>query len=886
MNRVSSYTDYKGNTVKYGYDELGNLISLTYAGGEIVRYKYYDNGALKEVIDTENLVTSYTYDKRGNLLTTQNPDGTTEVNTYDDLGQLATRTLYKAAAGEESRSNISDSPDNTSDYGEVIYSYTYTYDDWGNITGISYTDNLSDKDKTSDGLISDTKNETELLASSTMTYDSSNRMITYNGEKIEYDNDGNMTYGPLNGKMVSYEYDCRNRLIRAGDTEYTYDAENIRTATITPEYTEEYITDSVSALSRVLEIDRTYQGGYIQDNEDNAGKSTEHEIYYYGNGLVYEKTYADNEEEKTLIYHYDHLGSTKLVTDIDGETVCRFDYGTYGEPLTTEYDKTIRFLYNGQLGVVTDDNGLYYMRSRYYNPEIKRFINQDILTGSIGNSASLNRYSYVEGNPISYTDPFGLSPFSYFTDKIKPNISVHTALDALGCIPGPVGTFFDLTNAGLYFAEGDYGAAAESVIFAIPGMDLGGKGTKFIMKGTKAGKIVGNILKGVDFVGNVAAAFITADKFGNNVAGMIDKYMVNGESVSWSTAGEVGGLLVSGLMVGHYSKGAANSASSIDFSTKEFNPKDYAGKVVDESLIDNIAYKKVPSYDELQGGTYIISSSGKGGIEFAACFVAGTKIQTADGETNIEDIEIRDEVYACDVETGEIGLKKVKQTFVHDEKELVHVTIAGETIDTTSEHPFYVEGYGFKPAGELQSKDKVVLLDGTIAEVETIEVEHLEEPIKVYNFEVEDWHTYYVSGIGVLVHNDCRAKIIPSWKGSGPKSGVLGINDNSISNKAIMNYYPKEGGIEYVFDAETNTFVVGKVEGGYGSPHQKLADSIGADQSAKTTLGGTFSRDYLGKIITTENSGHFGKNWTPELRTQFKSVMKSYGLEVYHESWN
>ena len=334
--------------------------------------------------------------------------------------------------------------------------------------------------------------------------------------------------------------------------------------------------------------------------------------------MVYEKT--DN--SGTYVYHYDHLGSTKLVTDIDGKTICRFDYGTYGELLTTEYmsdglkttdASRIKFLYNGQLGVITDDNGLYYMRSRYYNPEIKRFINQDILTGNIGNSASLNRYSYVEGNPISYTDPFGLSPFSYFTDKIKPNISVHTALDALGCIPGPVGTFFDLTNAGLYFAEGDWKSGTESIIFAIPGMDLGGKGTKFIMKGTKAGKIVGNILKGVDFVGNVAAAFITADRFGNNVAGMIDKYMVNEAAASWDTVGEVGDLLVSGLMVGHYSKGAANSASSIDFSTKEFNPKDYAGKVVDESLIENVTYggNKAPIGAKTLDVNNIISVSGR-----------------------------------------------------------------------------------------------------------------------------------------------------------------------------------------------------------------------------------------------------------------------------------
>ena len=50
------------------------------------------------------------------------------------------------------------------------------------------------------------------------------------------------------------------------------------------------------------------------------------------------------------------------------------------------------------------------MRSRYYNPEVKRFINQDTLLGDIKNSQSLNRYAYVQGNPITYTDPFGTNP--------------------------------------------------------------------------------------------------------------------------------------------------------------------------------------------------------------------------------------------------------------------------------------------------------------------------------------------------------------------------------------------------------------------------------------------------------------------------------------------
>ena len=70
----------------------------------------------------------------------------------------------------------------------------------------------------------------------------------------------------------------------------------------------------------------------------------------------------------------------------------------------------IRFLYNGALGVITDDSGLLYMRQRYYDTDIKRFINQDVLTGETTESQSLNRYAYVQGNPINYNDPFGLSP--------------------------------------------------------------------------------------------------------------------------------------------------------------------------------------------------------------------------------------------------------------------------------------------------------------------------------------------------------------------------------------------------------------------------------------------------------------------------------------------
>lgn len=72
-------------------------------------------------------------------------------------------------------------------------------------------------------------------------------------------------------------------------------------------------------------------------------------------------------------------------------------------------DSELIFTYNGQYGVLTDPNGLLYMRTRFYNLQLKRFMNADIIDGSIADSTSLNLYTFVNGNPISFVDPFGLS---------------------------------------------------------------------------------------------------------------------------------------------------------------------------------------------------------------------------------------------------------------------------------------------------------------------------------------------------------------------------------------------------------------------------------------------------------------------------------------------
>ena len=119
------------------------------------------------------------------------------------------------------------------------------------------------------------------------------------------------------------------------------------------------------------------------------------------------------------------MGSTTAVTDASGNVKYSYTYSPYGELLSGTYGQVL-FLYNGQYGVTSDNNGLYYMRARYYNIAIKRFCNQDILTGEIGESKSLNRYAYVEGNPVSYVDPFGLSKVD--TSELHNNIAKASLL--------------------------------------------------------------------------------------------------------------------------------------------------------------------------------------------------------------------------------------------------------------------------------------------------------------------------------------------------------------------------------------------------------------------------------------------------------------------------
>lgn len=126
----------------------------------------------------------------------------------------------------------------------------------------------------------------------------------------------------------------------------------------------------------------------------------------------------------------------------------------------------------------------------------------------------------------------------------------------------------------------------------------------------------------------------------------------------------------------------------------------------------------------------------------------------------------------------------------------------------------------------------------------------------------------------------------PGTGGAGPVNGTIGFT-NETSTASLRNYYPKGGGVEFVYDPASDIFVAGRPEKGLfnGSPHQQLAQSINASNE-RVVVGGTFTRGPNGEFFTTEHSGHYGQNWTDPVRSQFEAWLQSRtGVPVTHQPW-
>ncbi len=230
----------------------------------------------------------------------------------------------------------------------------------------------------------------------------------------------------------------------------------------------------------------------------------------------------------------------------------------------------------------------------------------------------------------------------------------------------------------------------------------------------------------------------------------------------------IGMLAEAGLegLVGNYAYVISNGSvmspfkKNTDAEVREFGI--HAGAIICDIVMafagGAIAAKVIKSLTATKAGAKI--------AEFAedfskgVCFTEDTLVSTSEGYKPIKEIKIGDKVYSENPETGEKGLKTVKNVFVKETSKLVHVNVNGTEIKATPTHPFWVVGTGWVEAGSLVVGDKLLLYSGKIVTISGIKNETLAKPVKVYNFEVEGWHTYFVSEQSVLVHNSCQIKTV------------------------------------------------------------------------------------------------------------------------------
>ena len=396
-SRLISVTQPGGDTVSYTYDGHGNRLSMTYPNGKTVTYAYDEMDRLVSVNGADGVTTTYEYDALGRRTKTAGGKEITEY-TYDEVGDLIAQTTT----------------------GAYDLALEYTYDLSGRMTGESRTENGATVESayTYDALGQLTDYTRSGGISEGYTYDAVGNMLTktQSGVKTEYTyNAANqLTQSVTGGNTTAYTYDPNGNLTAkqtaTGTTRYTYNALNLlQSYTGEDGYTETYTYNANRLLSSVttpeattsLTWDILYGDGVVIS--ETTGKNTTD--YTYGLDRISAITGSNRAE-----YIYDARGSVAAEVSYNNawytfggtlgwKNVTSKSYTPFGEQIG---EKTSGFGYNGEYyNAVT---GQIYLRARFYEPEMNRFSQKDVLRGNIISGTSLNRYLYCQNDPVNYAD--------------------------------------------------------------------------------------------------------------------------------------------------------------------------------------------------------------------------------------------------------------------------------------------------------------------------------------------------------------------------------------------------------------------------------------------------------------------------------------------------
>ena len=798
-------------------DIYGRALSLG-DGRNTVKYTYTDefngyDGAdlIKTVFDPyENRTYTYNYDHDGKMCGWNTSDNTLAVRQiygsetkyiFNGTEKYKTESVYDETIVNQPRlmgtKVYSDSDNNASDdWTEMTtYSCEYGYDEIGRINKKTVGEGVYDYTYLTTGKGDLLPNIQTIKYSFSRESNSSKWTYTHS-----YDNKGNLTtvttnktVGGLTSRVSSYTYDEANRMANETITE-----------------------GGVKKLSKTY-MYQSRGCGKLWEIKDNLEETKSKYFYYNNRGRI--EYYSQNNKNYVYAYdNYGNVLSKKrdtgniyqcvwergnLLKDIviNGRTV-KYEYNHQNVRFRKTTAGVVTNYYLDGSKILGEDRGTDKLRYFYdddgligfsYNGIRYRYIKdgQENIVGIVNESGALMaQYEYDSFGSTTVKDSTGVvNTRSWFIGNVNPFRWKSFYYDAETGFYNANGRYYEIERGGYIDAiEADI---IEGNAYDLLGLDRNGIMLLTLLMLAPYSATIATAMQlyadptynpneGVEqepesskswwkkhwkevllsslniVVGVVKLATGNPTGILNIVSGVIG---LVGAIVSEQLAGAMGTAMlgVQTIMIGIQSLGCslayglvamAVGATCVAFATAEAQEGlGYGNWMKDAGMSDGW-------YSSLMVAANVAAIA----VNIAGpkqCFKEGTLVETEAGLKPIEEIEVGDKVLAYDEATGEQAYKPVVRLFRNQTKEWYHVFANGEEMVCTSRHPFYVVGMGFILAKNLKANEKLLLSDGKEVIIEKIEVETLTKAETTYNFEVADFHTYYVSDCKVLVHNMC-----------------------------------------------------------------------------------------------------------------------------------
>ncbi|MDP9892578.1 RHS repeat-associated protein [Variovorax boronicumulans] len=436
-----------GATLTHAYDGTGRLTGLSLNGTALVTNVAWNPlgqpTAWTWALASPTTAASRSYDTAGRMTAT---DFSSYV--YDAAGRITslTQNLYQPGDADPTHGTI----------GSDNVSWTVAYNSVGRITGFNATGNTAGFGYDANGnRSSSTRVLGSLSTSRTYTVGAASNQLTGFTQSINGASNTSVTYGHnANGDLLSdglrsYTYDAEGRLAASTTgatdtsptTRYAHNALGQRVFKTEPLYPPSqgdeadpgFMASLIAFFTKLWSPSTTQaeqlgyayvydeQGTLVAEVGSGGTQSAGQAQYIYlptANGPMPIAAVIDG---ATYAVHSDHLNTPRKLTNVDGQAVWQWSYSAFGEdkptlaknrfanlevtpnPGTTGISEVkFNLRYPGQYA--DEESGLFYNGFRTYDPRVGRYTQGDL----IGLDGGWNRFGYVDGNPLSYSDPKGL----------------------------------------------------------------------------------------------------------------------------------------------------------------------------------------------------------------------------------------------------------------------------------------------------------------------------------------------------------------------------------------------------------------------------------------------------------------------------------------------